>query len=357
MAPTRRQLDGAAPPPPMAPGTLLGRVRVGEVVGRGASGTVYRGRHVHLGTDVAIKVLSPRLGYTVEDRNRFLREARTAARLDDPGIVRVFDFGEHGELCYLVMEFIEGGSLEDFIIAGRVPVSERTTAKVLRQIARALRTAHGMGLVHRDLKPANILISRSGILKVVDFGLTRGSGAPAAGPDGLFNGTPAYMAPETATSGARVDQRADLYALGIVAYELVFGRVPYDGELHDILAAHRVGRARFDLPTDGSRALLTVIKRLMDPVPEKRFQSADELLQALGALGDSSERRSGGAASGTSSGGFSTFAHFLEERFGERVTHHPEGRVVHSTMRERTVVWALLAAIVGLAVAGYLGVL
>lgn len=339
---------------PISPGTLLGRVRVGEVVGQGASGTVYRGRHVHLGTDVAIKVLAPRLGHNVEDRNRFLREARTAARLDDPGIVRVFDFGEHGELCYLAMEFIDGSSLEDFIVAGRVPVSERTAAKVLRQVARALRAAHGMGLVHRDLKPANVLISRAGRLKVVDFGLTRGSGAPAAEPDGLFNGTPAYMAPETATSGARVDQRADLYALGIIGYELVFGRLPYEGNLHETLAGHRGGRARFELPHDCSKGFLAVIKRLMAPVPEMRFQSADELLRALGASqGEGEPGTDASTRSGSSD--FSTFAQFLDDRFGERVSERPEGRVTHSTLRERTVVWALLAGIVGLAIAGYLG--
>lgn len=341
--------------PVLPPGTLLGRVRVGEVVGRGSSGTVYRGRHVHLGTDVAIKVLTPRREHTAEDRNRFLREARTAARLDDQGIVRVFDFGEQGDLCYLAMEFIDGSTLEDFVEAGRTPVSERTATKVLRHVGSALRAAHGAGLVHRDLKPANILISRAGRLKVVDFGLTRGSGAPATGPDGLLYGTPAYMAPEAATPGARVDQRADLYALGVIAYELVFGRLPYNGELHDVLAAHREGQARFDLPNDCSRQFLLIVKRLMAPLPESRFQSADELLRTVEDHEGVQSASQGVGAKETGSGEFATFTRFVEDRFGGKVSEHPEGRVVHSTLRERSMVWALLAAIVGLAVMGYLG--
>lgn len=346
---------------PIEPGALLGRVRLRHVIGQGSSGTVYEGTHIHLGTEVAVKVMYPRPGHGVDDRNRFLREARMAARLSDPSIVHVSDYGEHGDACYVVMELVRGLSLEQFLEQHRDPVPEVTIIKLLRRVARALRVAHAAGLVHRDLKPANILIDRTGTLKVADFGLARGSGQPALGPDGLFNGTPAYMAPECATAGASVDPRADLYSLGVIAYELAFGRLPYEGTLEQVLAGHRAGAARFDHPTECSQRLLGVVKKLMAPDPRARAQSAEQLLQMLGAR--TSARPAAGAPSPggaprepgtrTSSDDFSSLARFFEDRFSGRFSEHPEGRVVHSTMRERMVVWALLAATVGIALAGY----
>jgi serine/threonine-protein kinase len=350
---------------PIEPGALLGRVRLRHVIGQGSTGTVYEGTHIHLGTEVAVKVMYPRPGHGVDDRNRFLREARMAARLRDPSIVHVSDYGEHGDACYVVMELVRGMSLEQFLEQHRDPVPEVTIIKLLRRVARALRVAHAAGLVHRDLKPANIMIDRNGTLKVADFGLARGSGQPAVGPDGLFNGTPAYMAPECATVGAAVDPRADLYSLGVMAYELAFARLPYEGTLEQVLAGHRAGTARFDLPTDCSQRLLGIIKRLMAPQPQSRAQSAEQLLQMLG--GPSSPRSSRPPASTvaqsnaprepghrTSSEDFSSLARFFEDRFSGRFSEHPDGRVIHSTMRERVVIWGLLAATVGIALAGFL---
>jgi len=348
---------------PIEPGTLLGRVRLRHVIGQGSTGTVYEGTHIHLGTEVAVKVMYPRPGHGVDDRNRFLREARMAARLSDPSIVHVSDYGEHGDACYVVMELVRGMSLEQFLEQHRDPVPEVTIIKLLRRVARALRVAHAAGLVHRDLKPANILIDRAGSLKVADFGLARGSGQPAVGPDGLFNGTPAYMAPECATVGAAVDPRADLYSLGVIAYELAFDRLPYDGTLEQVLTGHRVGSARFDLTTECSQRLVGIIRKLMAPHPQARVQSAEQLLQMLGtrtssrppaAEQSSSSHPPRGMGTRTSSEDFSSLTRFFEDRFSGRFSEHPDGRVVHSTMRERVVVWALLAATVGIALAGYL---
>lgn len=350
---------------PIEPGALLGRVRLRHVIGQGSTSTVYEGTHIHLGTEVAVKVMYPRPGHGVDDRNRFLREARMAARLHDPSIVHVSDYGEHGDACYVVMELVRGMSLEQFLEQHRDPVPEVTIIKLLRRVARALRVAHAAGLVHRDLKPANIMIDRSGTLKVADFGLARGSGQPAVGPDGLFNGTPAYMAPECATIGAAVDPRADLYSLGVMAYELAFGRLPYEGTLEQVLAGHRAGNARFDHSTDCSQRLLGVIKKLMAAHPQSRLQSAEQLLQLLSSGSSRSSRPPAGTPSSessppreignrTSSEDFSSLARFFEDRFSGRFSEHPDGRVVHSTMRERVVVWALLAATVGIALAGFL---
>jgi serine/threonine-protein kinase len=333
-----------------------------HVIGQGSTGTVYEGTHIHLGTEVAVKVMYPRPGHGVDDRNRFLREARMAARLSDPSIVHVSDYGEHGDACYVVMELVRGMSLEQFLEQHRDPIPEVTIIKLLRRVARALRVAHAAGLVHRDLKPANILIDRSGTLKVADFGLARGSGQPAVGPDGLFNGTPAYMAPECATLGAAVDPRADLYSLGVMAYELAFGRLPYDGTLEQVLAGHRAGSARFDHNTDCSQRLIGIIKKLMAPHPQSRAQSSEQLLQMLGTRSSSqppapalatSDRPARELGARTSSEDFSSLSRFFEDRFSGRFSEHPDGRVIHSTMRERVVVWALLAATVGIALAGY----
>jgi len=347
---------------PIEPGMLLGRVRLRHVIGQGSTGTVYEGTHVHLGTEVAVKVMYPRPGHGVDDRNRFLREARMAARLRDPGIVHVSDYGEHGDACYVVMELVRGVSLEQFLEQHRGAIPEVTIIKLLRRVARALRVAHAAGLVHRDLKPANILIDRTGALKVADFGLARGSGQPAVGPDGLFNGTPAYMAPESATLGASVDPRADLYALGVMAYELAFGRLPYEGTLEQVLAGHRAGNARFDHATECSQRFLGNIKNQTASHPQSRPQSAEQLLQMLGtrsstrpaasAAAEASPSRAPGER--TSSEDFSSLARFFEDRFSGRFSEHPDGRVIHSTMCERVVVWALLATTVGLVVAGFL---
>lgn len=349
---------------PIEPGALLGRVRLRHVIGQGSTGTVYEGTHIHLGTEVAVKVMYPRPGHGVDDRNRFLREARMAARLHDPSIVHVSDYGEHGDACYVVMELVRGMSLEQFLEQHREAVPEVTIIKLLRRVARALRVAHAAGLVHRDLKPANILIDRTGTLKVADFGLARGSGQPAVGPDGLFNGTPAYMAPECATVGAAVDPRADLYSLGVMAYELAFNRLPYEGTLEQVLAGHRAGNARFDYATECSPRLLGIIKKLIASHPQARPQSAEQLLQMLGSPARSSRPPAGAVAphevpreagARTSSEDFSSLARFFEDRFSGRFSEHPDGRVMHSTMRERVVVWALLAATVVLVVAGFLG--
>lgn len=343
------------------PGTLLGRVRLQAVIGEGSTATVYRGHHVMLGVPAAVKVLSPRSEQRVQDKNRFLREARIAARLNDPAIVHVYDFGEYGDSCYLVMEHIEGVTLEQYLQRHET-TPELTIVKLMRRVARALRVAHDAGLVHRDLKPANILIDHRGQLKVADFGLAQQSGDPSVDPQGHFNGTPAYMAPECCTVGARVDERADLYALGVIAYELVYGQLPYDGQVEEILHGHRAGNARFDLPTHCSPPLQHIVRRLLARQPESRVQSADQLLATLGEIkrsltGESNSGQVSGdsrAPGAGSSQEFASLLRFFEDRFVGRTSDHSEGRVVHSTTRERGLVWLLLAATVGIAVFGYL---
>ena len=261
---------------------------------------------VHLAEDlrhrrpVAIKVLRPDLGASL-GAERFLREIRIAAQLQHPHIVPVFDSGEDGGLLWYAMPRVEGETLRARLAReGRLPVAE--AARIAREVADALGYAHGRGVVHRDIKPENILLSRGHAL-VTDFGVAKAVSAAARGgadrPEGLDGprdlstgelttagislGTPAYMAPEQAAGDADVDHRADLYALGVVAYEMLAGAPPFTGSAQQLLAAHVMQTPeplisrRADLPEQ----VTTAVMRCLEKEPGRRFATADELAAAL----------------------------------------------------------------------------
>jgi serine/threonine protein kinase len=163
------------------------------------------------------------------------------------------------------------------------------------------------------------------------------------------------MAPECATRGARVDGRADLYALGVIGYELAFGCMPYTGQLHELIAAHQQGGAKFDLPTKCSPRMLKLLRRMIAPNPDARVQSAEELLQLLEATPALPPTGSPGAfmQPTTASDDFSSLSRFIEDRFSGSFTDHAQGRVVHSSGRERLLVWGVLAAVVATLAAGF----
>ena len=230
-------------PPANAPGGALtgqllgGRYRVGALLGAGAMGCVYRAEHVDLGRPCAVKVIradaAGRGGY-VAALARFRVEALAGARLDHPNVLRVLDFGREpgGGPCYLVCEHLGGRDLADVLSAeGRLP--EARAARIGAQIAAALQHAHDRGVIHRDLKPANVRIVRRSRdeggdaeeVKLLDFGTALIEGVPVS--DGSVIGTPAYMSPEQLTAGP-LDRRSDLYALGVVLFELVTGHVPFE---------------------------------------------------------------------------------------------------------------------------------
>jgi hypothetical protein len=216
-----------------APATI-GRFAVIGELGRGAMGVVYRASDPALDRHVAIKVISVRSGGPVpvtaeELEARFLREARVAARISHPGVVTVFDAGREGDALYLVMELVEGESLAEKLARREFP-SAAEALEMAAQVADALGAAHALGVVHRDIKPGNIMVTRSGRLKVADFGV-----AKAVGEDtnltrtGTVVGSPAYMAPEQ-LRGEALDGRADLFSLGVVLYELLVQRKPFPAE-------------------------------------------------------------------------------------------------------------------------------
>ena len=222
---------GGPPADELAPGARFADYQIVARLGRGGMGTVYKARHCTLDRLSALKVLDPSVGGP-----RFLREARSAARLDHHNIVVVRHAGEAAGRSFLEMELVEGHSLGQLTAAG--PLDPMLATGYVEQVAHALHHAHGRGIIHRDIKPDNVLVSPDGVAKVTDFGLARPTvldGTLTA--PGSILGTPAYMAPEQ-WHGAPADARTDLYSLGVTYFHLLVGRPPFAGQLADLLRQH-----------------------------------------------------------------------------------------------------------------------
>jgi eukaryotic-like serine/threonine-protein kinase len=275
------------------------RYRVLEAIGDGGMGRVFRAEQVSTGRTVALKVLHSELSSVEEIVRRFEREAEVTTRLSHPRIVKTVEFGNwHGRL-YLAMEFLAGRSLAALLDAdagktgGRLPVGRAIA--IMRQVLDALEYAHGCGVVHRDLKPENIMVllargvfSRE-CVKLLDFGIARlGDDGDVPGRKltqlGLVLGTPGYMSPEQA-AGQTADVRSDLYACGVILYEMLAGRRPFEGDNLQVLAMHlnAVPKPLREVVGDASISpqVESVVMRALAKRPEERFQSARELRQAL----------------------------------------------------------------------------
>jgi len=265
----------------------LGAYEIVRPLGEGGMAQVYLARDVRLGRDVAVKVLDQRLAERPGFRERFSREARLAASLDHPHIVPLYDFGETDRLLYLVMPYVSGGSLQDRLRKSPFPAGEVVTFGT--QMADALDYAHRRHVVHRDVKPANMLVHADGRLMLSDFGLAKillPTGRPVharAHPDA---GTPEYMAPEQIQG--RSDERSDIYALGVVLYLLLTGRLPFSGPTSSAVMESHLYRLPPEPRTVNpaiSPALQAVVLRALAKHADDRFQNASELGAALlGAL-------------------------------------------------------------------------
>ncbi len=280
------------------PDPLIGRVindrfRIISLIARGGMGKVYRAEQAPLGREVALKVLNPNYSgdSDPEFHKRFFLEASTCSKLTHPNTVTIFDYGRtEDDVYYIAMELLEGRTLHRQLRDdGFMPASR--AAHVARQICRSLREAHGLGVIHRDLKPANIFLVAHGdqpeFVKVLDFGLVKD--LDETGEDltqtGLFMGSPKYMSPEQ-IRGERVDARADIYALGVMLYEMICGKVPFDRPNSvNILMAH-VHEAPPPLKdtnpdTDATSSLEAIVMKALAKAPEDRFSTMDEMLVAL----------------------------------------------------------------------------
>jgi CheY-like chemotaxis protein len=274
-------------------GTLVGKYQIQRLLGQGGMGTVYLAFDPLIEREVAIKLLSPDLSANAESLRRFLGEARSIGRMSHPNVVSIFAIDIWEGQYYLVMELLTGGSVAELSERrGRLPYSE--AARLLAQAARGLSAAHAAGMVHRDIKPANLMLSRDGVVKVVDFGLSRildgvgaGVGADAATRVGQIMGTPHYMSPEQFDGGS-VDARSDIYSLGATFFRLITGEFPFQrcGTIVQLMKAHLMdappAASSFDaqIPSEVD----DVIGRAMAKRPEDRFGDAAEFAEALERL-------------------------------------------------------------------------
>jgi formylglycine-generating enzyme required for sulfatase activity/tRNA A-37 threonylcarbamoyl transferase component Bud32 len=257
---------------------------VERTIGQGGFAAVYLVRDLTLKRRLAVKVLAPDLLLSATAQERFRREAETIAQLSHPHIVPLHFTGNAQDVFYLAMAYVDGESLADRIARdGRLAAEE--AARIVREVASALDFAHRRGVVHRDIKPHNVLLEReTGRSLVSDFGIARTAETASLTASGMVIGTPTYMSPEQVTGGP-VDHRADLYALGIVGYEMLTGRPPYGGSTPTEVLMKRitepaepVQRARSDTP----ESLAMVIDRCLERDPARRFASGGEIVAALG---------------------------------------------------------------------------
>ncbi|HWC38693.1 MAG TPA: protein kinase, partial [Acidimicrobiales bacterium] len=261
---------------------LAGRYRLVEFIARGGMAEVWEGHDGLLARRVAVKLPHPHLGRQEAFRRRFRREAVAAARLSHPNVVAIFDTGTDDEDNFIVMELVDGPSVRELLVPDR-PLPVDRAVSVANQVARALAYAHRQGVVHRDIKPANILIGRDEMVKVADFGIAKAALGDDNTQTGTALGTARYLAPEQ-VEGGLADGRSDIYSLGVVLYEMVCGRPPFQADNELALALQHM---RADPPPPRSLSPLVppwlegVVLTALAKSPEDRFASANSLCDAL----------------------------------------------------------------------------
>ena len=265
----------------MAPGTIVdGRYRLLARLGIGGMAEVWSAEDTELGREVALKLLYPRLAADNGFVERFRREASAAAGLQHPNVVQVYDRGESQGTYYIAMEYLRGPSLKDLVRRG--PISPAHAVELVTQVLKGARFAHRRGIIHRDLKPHNVLLDDEGRVKVTDFGIAR-AGASDMTETGSILGTAQYLSPEQA-QGHAVTERSDLYSIGVILFELLTGRVPFDGEAAVSIALRHVSEPA-PAPSQLNPAvppwLDSVVLRALAKDPAQRFRDADEFIAAL----------------------------------------------------------------------------
>lgn len=369
-------------------GKEIGNIKITEYIGEGSMGIVYKGHHSNLDIDVAVKIIKDELLASKADEYlaRFEREARIAAKLNHRCITRIIDYGILEERPYIVIEYIDGFTLSDFVKAHEENLNEFNVLKLIGMTASALFEAHNNNIIHRDLKPQNIMISKQGRPYITDLGLARNITDMTLTHTSVVMGSPAYMAPENFTSDEKIDLRSDIYSLGCVSYFTAFKQSPVKGKsMQDIMHKHVVGNINYNLPTDCSDITIDIIKKMMSPKIEERFQSAQEVVDSIknaikeiqarnnnlaenkSAVSsqeyytETVEARQSGIFSATDSlTGSDAFLkvdqvlRVLEQRLGPTVSSHGSIRVTHATIKDRLILWILLISLLACSVVGYL---
>lgn len=283
-------------------GRTVGRYRIVAKLGQGGMGSVWKAHDGLLGRTVALKILPDSLADSPDARRRLLREARAASALDHSGIATVFDAGEADGLFYIAVACVDGSTVSAIAAQGPVPLAE--ALRVAIAVAEVLAHAHDRGVIHRDITGRNVIVAAGGRVVVLDFGLALPEGTTRLTGTGAAVGTVAYMAPEV-VQGQTADARSDLYGLGVLLYEMLTGTVPFTGPRPEAVlyaAVHESpeppGARRSGIPTELNRIVLKALAK----VPERRYQTAGELISDLSALDTTSTRRPTPDRPGTSSG-------------------------------------------------------
>lgn len=267
----------------LAPGTVLaGRFRIEAVLGVGGMGVVYRATDLTLDVPIALKLLRPELATRADAFERFRQELLMARQVSSPRVVRIHDLAQHDGQWLIGMDYIDGEALDRKLDReGPLPIED--AIRIARQLAQGLSAAHAVGVIHRDLKPANVLVDRAGDACITDFGVARSLASTGLTQSGAVVGTPDYLSPEQAR-GETVDARSDLYALGLILYEMLAGALPFaGGTVHEVLAQRML---RAPAPVTGQRPqtpawLARLVDRLLRPQPGHRLGSADEVIRVL----------------------------------------------------------------------------
>jgi serine/threonine-protein kinase len=264
--------------------TIAGKYQILEELGRGGMGVVYKAEDTKLKRIVALKFLPPELTHIPDVKERFVREAQSAAALDHPNICTVYEFDDAEDTSFISMAYVDGQSLRKKIESGPLEIEE--ALRIATQIAEGLKEAHKKGVVHRDIKSANIMLDEKNLAKIMDFGLARKTGGTLITKDGTTMGTIAYMSPEQAR-GEEVDQRTDIWSFGVVLYEMFSGQLPFKGE-HDQGVVYSIlnqkpkplTEVRAEIPV----SIGQVVEKALEKNPDKRYQQIDELLDDLKSI-------------------------------------------------------------------------
>jgi serine/threonine-protein kinase len=262
-------------------GRTLGSCVISQLIGQGGMARVYRARQDHLDRDVAIKILPPYYASDPDFVERFQQEARALARFSHPHIVVIHDAGEDLGLLYIMMEYVPGGNLRQYM---RQSLSLAEVTRVIREVASALTYAHARGVIHRDIKPVNVLLDTNRRAVLSDFGIAKVlASSAAASRSGAGVGTPEYMSPEQCRGGL-VDARTDIYALGVMLFEMLTGHTPFEADNYTALAHSHI----YEPPPPPTRynprvspAVTAVVMKALEKSPADRFQTPDEMALAL----------------------------------------------------------------------------
>ena len=255
----------------------IGRYEIVDVLGQGAMGVVYKCRDTVLNRHVALKTMNLGLNANPEVRERFYREGKTLGELNHNNVITVYELNEYGTTCFIVMEYLEGQSL-DQLIADRQELATMTKLEIIRQICDGVMYAHAEGVIHRDLKPANVLIRDDGVVKILDFGVAKLASSHMT-KSGVILGTVSYMAPEQ-LMGEEIDERADIFSIGAIMYELFAYRKPFDGDTISQVMGQIINSQPGEIHGVDASINLIITKALMKD-RSQRFQTVREMISSL----------------------------------------------------------------------------